>query len=103
MKERMQEIAFQMIAQVGMAKSSYVEAMHLSREHKFDDAKNKIKEGDDFFKEAHHLHFELVQKESQGEDLPFSILFMHAEDQLLSTETIKIMAEEIIELRKEQE
>ena len=101
MKEKMQEIGFQMIAQVGMAKSSYIEAMYFSRDKKFEEAEAKIKEGDDFFKEAHHLHFDLVQKEAQGEDLPFSILFMHAEDQLLNTETIKIMAEEIITLRKE--
>jgi PTS system cellobiose-specific IIA component len=101
MKEKMQETAFQIIAAVGTAKSSYVEAMYLAREKEYDKAMEKIKEGDEIFNTAHHYHFELVQLEANGETLPFSIIFMHAEDQLLSTETIKLMAEEIIFLRKE--
>ena len=101
MKEKMQEMAFQIIAAVGGAKSSYVEAMYLSREGKFDEAKQLIKDGEELFSTAHTFHFDIVQKEAAGEELPFSVLFMHAEDQLLATETIKIMAEEIILLREE--
>lgn len=99
--ERMQEVAFQMIAAVGEAKSLYVEAMYLSREGKFEKAKQKIVDGDAVYQTAHHLHFEVVQKEAEGVELPFSLLLMHAEDQLLTTEVVKLMAEEIIELRKE--
>ena len=101
MKEKLQMAAFQIIANVGTAKSCYVEAMYLAREGKFDEARKKIKEGDEVYSLGHHHHFEFVQKESQGEDIPFSIIFMHAEDQLLCTETIKLMAEEIIVLREE--
>ncbi len=101
MKEKMQEIAFQMIAQVGTAKSMYIEAMNMSKDGKFDEAQKMFEEADEIYSGAHKLHFELVQKESQGEDLPFSILFMHAEDQMLNTETVKIFANELIEMRKE--
>lgn len=102
MKEKMQEIAFQIIAQVGTAKSMYIEAMNMAKTNKFEEANKMFKEADEIYSQAHKLHFELVQKESQGEDLPFSILFMHAEDQMLNTETIKIFAQEIIDLRKEK-
>ncbi|MBL0701631.1 MAG: PTS lactose/cellobiose transporter subunit IIA [Spiroplasma sp.] len=102
MINKMQESAFQIIAVVGTAKSCYIEAMQISRTGNFDEARAKIKEGDGFYAEAHKFHFELIQMESNGEQLPFSILFMHAEDQLLNTETIKIMAEEIIMLREEK-
>lgn len=101
MLEEMQAVAFQIIAQVGQAKSLYVEAMYLSREGKFDEASSKIKEGDEAFNTAHHAHFDLVQREASGEELTFSLLLMHAEDQMLTTETLKILALEIIELRKE--
>lgn len=97
----MQEIAFQMIATVGTSKSLYMEAVYLSRAGKFEEAAVKLKEGDELFGDAHTLHFELVQKEAEGEELPFSILLMHAEDQMLTTEVIKLMAVEVIELRKE--
>lgn len=100
MKEEMQAAAFQMIAQVGTAKSMYIEALQLAKKGDFEEAEKLFKEGDDTFSEGHKLHFDIVQKEAQGEDLPFSVLFMHAEDQLLSTETIKILVEEIIEIYK---
>lgn len=100
MKEKMQEIAFQIIAQVGTAKSMYIEAMKLTRDKKYEEAEKLFSEANEIYTKSHKLHFELVQKESQGEDLPFSLLFMHAEDQMLNTETIKILAEEIMELRK---
>ncbi len=102
MKEELQAVAFQMIATVGEAKSLYVEAMYASRENDFEKAEELLNKGTEVFSSAHGLHFDLVQKEAQGEDLPFSIMFMHAEDQLLSTEVIKLMAEEIVLLRKER-
>ncbi len=98
MKEQMQATGFQIIATVGEAKSLFMEAIYKAKENKIDEAKELIKKGEGIFSNAHTMHFELVQKEAQGEDLPFSLLFMHAEDQLLSTETIKIMAIEMIDL-----
>lgn len=101
MLEQMQMVAFQIIASVGEAKSLYMEALYLAREAKFDEANEKIAQGDKTYSEAHVLHFDLVQKEASGEELPFSLMLMHAEDQMLTTEIVKLMAVEIIELRKE--
>lgn len=100
MLEEMQMTAFQIIAAVGGAKSLYVEAMHLSREGQFEEAEALIAQGDEMYGGASHLHMGLVQKEAVGEQLPFSLLLMHAEDQMLTTEVVKLMAVEIIELRK---
>lgn len=102
MKEEMQTVAFQIIATVGEAKSLFVEAMYASREGDFDKAEELLNKGAEVFASAHAFHFDIVQKEAQGDDLPFSVMFIHAEDQLLTTETIKLMAEEIILLRKER-
>lgn len=101
MLEQMQMTAFQIIATVGEAKSLYMEALYLARDAKFDEAAAKIAEGDATYTHAHTLHFDLVQKEASGEELPFSLMLMHAEDQMLTTEIVKLMAVEIIELRKE--
>lgn len=99
MLEQMQMTAFQIIATVGEAKSLYMEGIYLAKDHKFDEAIEKVKEGEKVFAEAHTLHFDLVQKEANGIELPFSLMLMHAEDQMLTTETIKILAEQIISLR----
>lgn len=93
-------ISFQIISAVGTAKSTYIEAMRLAEKGKFEEAEEKIKEGQKVFLEGHKAHAGLIQKEAAGEEVKINILLMHAEDQLMSAETIKLMAEEIIKLNK---
>lgn len=94
-------LCFQIISNVGAAKSLYIEAMHKSRENEFDEAYKLIEEGQIIYSEGHKAHFELVQKEAAKEDIKLSLLLMHAEDQMMSADTIKVVAEEFIELRKQ--
>lgn len=100
MLEEMQMVAFQIIASVGGAKSVYLEAVEIAKTGDFEAAQAKLAEGDTMFNEAHHFHFDLVQKEAKGEELPFSLMLMHAEDQMLSCETIKILAVQLIDIYK---
>ncbi|MFV0380053.1 MAG: PTS lactose/cellobiose transporter subunit IIA [Anaerorhabdus sp.] len=97
-KEKMQMASFQMIASIGGAKGCYMEAIELSKDNKFEDAYAKIEEGRKMMAEAHHHHFEFVTEEANGVDLPFSLMLMHAEDQLLTTESIELMATEFVSL-----
>lgn len=97
----MEEIAFQIISNVGMAKSLVIEALRDVRKGNYQVAEDKIKESQKFLVEGHHAHVELIQKEAQGEKLEFSLMIMHAEDQLMSAETIKDLAKELIEMYKD--
>lgn len=98
MKEQMQTVAFQIIAEVGTAKSMFMEALSLAKEGKLEESKQMMAEGEELFSGAHKHHFDIIQKEAAGEDLPFSVIFMHAEDQLLTTELLKTLVVELIEL-----
>lgn len=102
MKQKMQEAAFMIIAYVGTAKSMYIEALRNVKQGKYEHAQLMIEEADNTYAEAHKLHFEFIQAEASGEDLPFSLMLMHAEDQLLNTETVKLLVEELIEIYKKQ-
>lgn len=51
-----------------------------------------MKEGKEFFVKGHEAHAGLIQKEAAGEKTNVSLLLMHAEDQLMSAETIELMA-----------
>ena len=73
---------------------------HVLNGYTFDLAKAKIKEGDQEFVKGHEAHAGLIQKEANGEKVVPNILLMHAEDQLMSAETIKMMALEIIKLNQ---
>ena len=60
-------ICFEIISNVGMARGSYVEAIDLATEGKFDEARAKIEEGNQFFVKGHEAHADLIQKEAAGE------------------------------------
>lgn len=98
--EGLELVSFKIISAVGMAKSSYIETMKAASEGDFELAKAKIKEGEESFNGGHSAHGELIQKEASGEHVVPTILLMHAEDQLMSAETIKVMALEIIRLNE---
>ena len=87
-------VSFKIISAVGMAKSSFIEAMKVAANGEFDVARAKIKEGEESFNGGHLAHSELIQQEASGNHV------VHAEDQLMSAETIKVMALEIIRLNE---
>ena len=55
---------------------------------------------DALLSQGHGPHTDLVQKEAAGEDAKMSLILAHAEDQMMSTEVFKVLAEEMIELYK---
>lgn len=117
-------ICFQIISFVGAAKSAYIEAMHQAKAGNYEQAEALIAQGDEAFAEGHKVHLELLQSEAQsvvghtednvgadagaGADIQAGagvgagtpLLLVHAEDQLASAETVKVMALEIISLYK---
>lgn len=91
-------IAFQMIAAAGTAKGCYLEALSLAKEGRFQEAEEKLKEGEDCFVEGHNAHAGILQRMAGGEQIVMDVLMVHAEDQMMSTETIRIMVDEMIAL-----
>lgn len=99
--ETMDEVelaSFSIIAAVGSARSSYIEAMHRAREGKFDEAEQLIHEGNEEFGKGHDAHMALIQKEASGQETKMMLILTHAEDQLMSAEGFRIVAEEFIDL-----
>ena len=96
--EGMELIAFQIISAAGTARSMFVEAVREAKKGNFEEAEAKIKEGDECFVEGHKAHMELLTKSAQGESVVMDLLMTHAEDQMMSAETYKMLAQEIIDL-----
>ena len=88
---------FKIISNVGMARSSYIEAISKAKGGEFGNAERCIKEGQEYFLKGHEGHAELIAKEAGGENVVFSLLLVHAEDQLMSAESFKIIANEMID------
>lgn len=99
--EGLELIAFEIISNVGMGKSLVIEALRDARGGNYEEAEKKIEEAKEFLVNGHHSHASLIQKEASGEKLEFSLMIMHAEDQLMCAETIKDLVIEIIAMHKE--
>lgn len=98
--EGLELVAFQIIASVGSARSYYIEAIQVAKQGEFEEAEKLLAEGEKSFNEGHHAHASLIQQEANNERVDINIILMHAEDQLMSAEAFKIIAEEFIEVHK---
>ncbi|MDO5391351.1 MAG: PTS lactose/cellobiose transporter subunit IIA [Eubacteriales bacterium] len=100
MSEEMITACFQLITYVGTARSCYINAIQCAKEGKFDEAAESLKMGDEAFAQGHDGHSDLLAKEANGELSETGILLIHAEDQLMSAEGFRIIAEEFIAVYK---
>lgn len=95
--EGMERISFEIISNVGIARSCYIEAIRAAKAGNYEEAEAKLAEGDKNFQEGHASHMRLLQLEGK-EDI--GLLVIHAEDQLMSAETFKLLAIEFIDIHK---
>lgn len=98
--EELAQVAFQIITFSGEAKSFAMLAVYAAKEGKFDEANENIKKANENIHKAGEQHFELIQKEASGERINVPLILLHAEDQLLSTQTLILMAQELVEVHK---
>ena len=98
--EDLELICFKIISSVGEAKSDYIMAMEEAELGNFEKANKLIEEGEKVFLKGHLAHSELITNEASGKSLNINLLLMHAEDQLMSAETIKLLATKVISLEK---
>ena len=101
--EKIERLYFQMISSVGTAKSMYIEAIQFAKQGNFEKAEESINEGNEMFIEGHQVHAKILQREAAGEHIEFSLLLIHAEDQLMATDSFKILTMEFIDLYKRLE
>lgn len=94
----MEQISFKMIAAIGEAKTMIMQAIAQAGEQDFEGAAKKLDESRDKLAIAHKAHFSLIQKEASGEQVELGLLFIHAEDQLMTTSLLKDVAEQLVKM-----
>ena len=88
MDEKFELACFQIITYVGTARTHFINAIHCAKEGKYDEAAELIKQGDEAFSLGHNAHADLLTMDANGEISNGYMLLMHAEDQLMSAESI---------------
>lgn len=94
-----EEIAMMIVAHAGEAKSLAVNAITKAEVGDFESADEMMAKAHDALREAGTIHFQALTKEANG-GVEITLLLIHAEDQFLSTDTILVLAEKIINVYK---
>jgi len=96
--ENVQEAAFQIIAAVGEVKKLDLQAVEYSKQGKYDEMKKAFEDSRQAYANAHDYHFDIVKAEASGQSIPYSVLFGHAEDQLMSIENLTLFSQQLADV-----
>lgn len=86
---------FFMISIVGEAKAHYMKSMQEARENDFEKAKESICQGDNIFAQIYDIQNQLTKEEVNGILNDYHLLLIHAQDQVMSVEQFKVLAQEM--------
>lgn len=91
--------AMELIVSGGGAKAAYVNAIECARNGAFEKAVKYCQEAAELYEKAHDVHFAMIGRDDLVPSTQMEkLLLIHAEDQLNSAETFKILSEEFIRL-----
>ncbi|WP_127942718.1 MULTISPECIES: PTS lactose/cellobiose transporter subunit IIA [unclassified Mycoplasma] len=93
-----EKVALGIITDAGLAKSLAMEAIGAAKKGDFDLAKTKLDQAHKSSADASRWHFDVIKAEANGQKLEYRVLFIHAEDQLLASQTVILLAQEMVDL-----
>lgn len=96
----MELIVFEIISNGGDAKGLAYEAIAAAEKGEFEKAEALLKEADESLLRAHHIQTDLIQKEAAGEHTEVNVIFVHAQDHLMTAIEVRTLAETFIKLNK---
>jgi len=95
-EEQLEEIVFSIVAYAGECRGLAFEALELSENGDVDSANARLKEADKALYQAHHVQTDLIQREAAGERLPVSMIFVHAQDHLMTAISEKELIKKLV-------
>ena len=98
--EQLEMAIMNIIINAGDCKNHSYMALGMVNEGKYEDAEKEIGLANDALAKAHDSQTEMIQKEASGEKIELSLLFIHAQDHLMTAISEKNLIEQIMELRK---
>ncbi|MCQ2020431.1 PTS lactose/cellobiose transporter subunit IIA [Clostridium butyricum] len=98
--EQLEMQIMNIIINAGDCKNHAYMALNKVNEGEYEEAEQEMQLANDALAKAHDAQTEMLQKEAGGEKVDFSILFVHAQDHLMTAISEKNLIEQIIELRK---
>lgn len=96
----MEQIIFEIISYGGTAKAIVYEAIEAAQNGDFVKAEELLKEADENLVHAHQIQTNLIQAEARGDHYDVTVLFVHAQDHLMTAMEVRSLAENLIHMNK---
>lgn len=93
-----EQISFQLILHSGNARSNIIQSIRAYKDGRTDESGTFLTKAEEELRKAHDIHFQMIQKEAGGAKTDVSLLFMHAEDHLMSALSMKELVKEMLDL-----
>lgn len=95
-----EEIIFTIILHAGNARAEAYEALRAAQAGDFDKAAEHLRQAETEVGAAHKVQTQLLQQEAQGKKVEVSLLFVHAQDHLMTALSEKNLIENMVEMNK---
>lgn len=95
-----EEIVFQIIIHAGNARAKAYEALKNAQAGEFQKAEELLKDAHKEIGAAHRIQTDIIQKEAGGQKVDITVLFVHAQDHLMTSISEKDLIENMIQLYK---
>ena len=99
-QEELLQVAMQIIMHAGDARLRINEALKAAKVFDFEQADSKMKEAVDEITEAHRAQTKVIQREAGGDAYPYTLIFTHAQDTIMTINSEVRLAEEMIDILK---
>ena len=62
-----------------------MKAIEKMAKNRFEEAKNLLKDAEEYILKAHVAQTQVIQSQAAGEDMEYSLLFIHAQDTIMTS------------------
>lgn len=94
------QVSMQIILNAGDARTEAFNALTDAKNENFEEAETKLKNAEEAIKKAHQAQTDILQEEMSGKEHELCILFIHAQDTLMTIKSELSMIREMVELYK---
>ena len=96
----METVIFEIILHAGNARAEAYEALRVAKARDFEAAAEHLRLAEEEIGIAHRTQVEIIQGEARGEKTEISLLFVHAQDHLMTAIAEKSLIENMVDMQK---
>ena len=97
-KQDLEEIAFEIVAYSGDARSKLLKAVKEAKNKNFETCEKLIEDAKECLASAHKSQTSLITSEAQGDNIEIGFLTVHAQDHLMTTLLLKDIIDNLLDI-----